>query len=548
MPQAQAEYDYIIAGGGSAGCAAAARLVNQYGARVLLLEGGAMDRNPLIHMPAGSFKLLFSGSADIVGHTSQPEPSLDGRSVVVPQANVLGGGSSVNAMAYLRGSPNDYARWSADVGDEWGWNWEGMLPYFRAQECNVRLNNEFHGVHGPLKIGDPAYKVETSDLFVKAVQGLGVPFRSDFNAREKFGVGYMQVNSHAGRRWSAVDAFIRPLLAEHSSKLTLITGASVQRLLFEGQQAVGVEYVVQGGSLQRVRARSEVLVAAGAMRSPKLLMLSGVGPADQLRRLGIPVLSDLPGVGQNFHDHVMTTVGAYTRDAQTYFGQDKGWPAVRNFIQYKLFGSGPIVSNGAETQAFLRIGGVPESEDLNIQLYSVGMLFPSPFVKRPAPGVTLLANLVRPHSRGSLSLASADPRDELRFVSNYLGDERDLRVLVESIGLMREILRTDPLREKILQEVVPGPQCVSPADLAAYVKQSVETDYHPSGTCKMGRDDDPMAVLTPDLRVRGVQGLRVIDASMMPYILSANLNATVMAVAEKAVDMMLGGGRSQQRT
>ena len=536
----QADYDYVIAGGGSAGCAAAARLVNRYGARVLLLEGGDMDTNPLIHMPAGSFKIVFGDSDHMVRHISEPQAALDGRRVALPQANVLGGGSSVNAMAYLRGSPSDYSKWSAEVGDEWGWNWPGLLPYFRAQECNVKFNDDYHGVDGPLRVNDPAYKVESSDLFIKTMQNQGVPFRSDFNGPEKFGVGYIQVNSHAGRRCSAVDAFLRPLLKANSPKLTLVTRASVQRILFEGNRAVGCEYLVNG-RLKQVRAASEVLITAGSMRSPKLLMLSGIGPAAQLTKHGIKVRSDLPGVGQNFQDHVMTPVSAYTRDTNGYFGEDAGWRALRNYLQYRLFESGPILSNGAETQAFVRIDGAAAPDDPNVQIYSVGLLWPGAPGAKPAHGITLLANLVRPHSRGELRLRSADPKDDLLFEPNYLGDERDLNALIASVRLMRSTLQTHPLSEKVLEEVMPGPSCSSDAELAAYVKRSVETDYHPVGTCKMGRDSDPMSVLTPDLRVRGVECLRVLDASMMPHILSANLNATVTAVAEKAVDMMCGG-------
>lgn len=531
------DYDYIVVGGGSSGCLTAWRLVETYGAKVLMLEAGHLDASLLFKMPAGFFKML-GGSKYLNIYESQPQAMLDGRTTKVPQANVLGGGSSVNAMIYMRGKPSEYDEWDKASGGA-GWSWNHMLPYYTRLEGNQRLAGPAHGIDGPLKVSDHLYICDMAHVFLKTMQGMGVPYTSDFNAGTQYGAGFMQLTTHKGERCSAARAFIDPIAK--NKNFSLKTGAMVTRILFEGERAVGVEYV-HNGKVEQARAGNEVVLTAGSYVSPKLLMLSGVGPAEQLERHGIKVKVDLPGVGQNLQDHHEVPVSAYTNGAYGYYGQERGVKMLINGIQYLLFGSGPVASNGAETCAFVN----PETRDSDttVKIYCVAMIYLDRDVSDvpPGHGVTFTCCLMRPKARGSVTLRSANPADNALINPNFLGHPDDLRTEIAALRYGREILASRPMSDTIAREILPGPDKQTDAELEEFCKRTVKTNYHPVGTCRMGVDSDPTSVVDPELRVRGVSNLRVFDASIMPNLISANTNAPTMAIADKAVSMMMGEG------
>jgi choline dehydrogenase len=532
-------FDYIVVGGGSAGCVVAGRLVAEYGAHVLLVEAGPRGASRILAMPAGYMKFL-ARETYLTMHRVIPQPQLGSRAPIVPQAKVLGGGSAVNAMVYIRGQAEDYDRWDEALGGA-GWSYRDLLPYFIRQEGNDHLGEPYHGVGGPLKVSHLGQHSAMSRAFVQAMQARGIPYTADFNGAQQDGVGFMQhtIDWATRRRCSAVDAFLGPVLS--NPKLTLETETTVTRILLEKGRATGVELQSRGGRIT-VFADAEVILAAGTYMTPKVMMLSGIGPSDELSRHGIGIEADLPGVGRNLQDHHEVPVVATTSGAFGYFGQDRGLAMLSNGLQYLMFKSGAVTTTGVEACAFIDPDG---NERPTIQLYCVPTVYLDRDVSgvEPTHGVTLNPCLLRPKARGSVRLASADPAAMPQVDPQFFGDPDDLRLTIAGLRYAREVLATSPVREMVQTEIFPGPEIASDQDLAAHCRKTVKTNYHPVGTCRMGRADDPHAVVRPDLAVRGVQGLRVVDASIMPTIPSGNTNAPVLAIADKAVDIIIGTSR-----
>jgi choline dehydrogenase-like flavoprotein len=532
------EFDYIVVGGGSAGCVTAGRLVRDFDARVLLLEAGSSDSDRLIHIPAGFSRLLTRPSPHLVSYSSPPQVSLGNRSVTVEQANVLGGGSSVNAMTYTRGAKTDYDGWDASLGGASGWSWNDLLPHFIKQEANQRLGQPFHGIDGPLKVSDLHHPpTEISRSFLLTLQQMGLPFSHDINAGDPAGATYIQSTTFRGSRWSAARAFLTPI--RQKPKLSIKFRSPALRLVFDGNRATGVEFAPDGSRrVERAIAREEIILAAGSYISAKLLMLSGIGPAATLQSHGISVRSNLSGVGRNMQDHNDARLSVRTTANYGYSGEDRGLPMLRNGLQYYLLKSGPATSTGSEVTAFLN--PIDKNARPTIQLYCMGLLYPQAGQKGPlAPGVTLIANLVGPKSRGSMSLRSADPKAPPIINPNWLSHPDDMKALVGGVKFLLDVVGTKPFAGKVAEVLTPGPSLRSDSQLEEFCRNVTSTNWHPVGSCRMGRDNDPDAVLDTKLRVRGVTGVRVFDGSMMPTIISANTNAPIMAIADRGVDLMM---------
>ncbi|WP_374425458.1 GMC family oxidoreductase [Paracoccus sp. (in: a-proteobacteria)] len=538
---AREEFDHIVIGGGSAGCVAAGQLVAQGGCRVLLLEGGHSNRHPLLDMPPGIFKMI-NGSKFMEYHTTVPQPHLNGRAHDIPQGNVLGGGSSVNAQVYMRGRPSDYDAWDAELrgnNDGADWSWNAVLPHFRGMEDNNRLLNEHHGAGGQMKVSDPGHIDQMSRWFVQSVQALGEPFNPDFNGASQRGVGFYQFMNRHGRRSSAAYAFLSPI--EGDPRLTLRLEARAERILIENGRAVGVEWRDKAGTLHESYTRGEVIVTSGALITPKLLMLSGIGPADHLREHGIEVLADLPGVGQNLIDHPEVPIIATANGPYGYFKQGVGWRMIRNGLQFKLFGSGPILSAGVEAGAFVNPDD-PTAEP-TIQAFCVPIVYLDRDTRNLVEdtyGLTVTTVVVKPQSRGEVRLRSANPADKPLVSPNLLKDPADMAAMIAGQRFFVRAFQTGPLAERIKRIAIPDPAALDDATLAQHCRRFVKTNYHPASTARMGADGDPMAVLDARMRVRGIEGLRVADMSAVPDINAGNTNAPAMMLGDRCATFVRG--------
>ncbi len=524
-------YDYIIIGAGSAGCVLANRLSEDPTLRVLLLEAGPRDWHPFIHMPAGLAKLVGQKGINW-NYDTAPEPQLNQRRLWWPRGKVLGGSSSINAMCYIRGVARDYDEWAA--GGAQGWDWNSALPYFKRAECNSRGGDALHGDSGPLHVSDLRYTNPLSAAFIEAGQQAGFPHNHDFNGAEQAGVGLYQVTQKDGARCSSAVAYLQP--ARSRPNLEVVTGALVRRILLANGRAIGVAYAKDGVETQ-AQADREVLLSGGAINSPQLLMLSGIGPADHLAAHGISVSVNAPHVGQNLQDHLDICTLQHSTQRITYDRASE----LKTAFDYFLRGHrGPGSSNIAEAGGFLRSPLAPD-ERADIQLHFVpAMLDDHGRNRLQGDGYTLHACFLRPRSRGRITLNSADPRMDARIEANYLSDAEgfDLKMMLECAKLSRELFAQrafDPYRGAPIH---PARNDLSDSEMIDFIRAKAESVYHPIGTCRMGNDED--SVVDTQLRVRGVDGLRVIDASVMPSLIGGNTNAPTIMIAERASDLIRG--------
>ena len=529
------EFDYIIAGAGSAGCVLANRLSASGKHSVLLLEAGPKDTNIWIHVPLGYGKLFKDKSVNWMYQT-EPEPGLDGRVVFQPRGKVLGGSSSINGLLYVRGQREDYDRWR-QLGNT-GWGYDDVLPYFKKAEDQQRGADEFHGAGGPLPVSDWRHADPLSEAFVAAAAETGIPVNSDFNGASQEGAGFFQTTTRRGRRASTAVAYLRP--AQRQGNLRVETSALAQRVVFERRRAVGVEYR-QNGMVKTARAREEVLVSGGAYNSPQLLQLSGVGPAELLRKHGIDVVLDAPGVGHDLQDHMQVRV--VMKCAKPITLNDYVNNPIRKMmmgLQYAVSRKGPLTIAAGTAGAFFKTDPRLATPDIQIHFlpFSTDKMGEN---LHPFSGFTASVCQVRPESRGSLRIRSADPAAPPEIRINYLATETDRSANVEGLKKLRKILAAPALRQYAAGEYDPGPRVSTDGEILAFCRQRGSTIYHPTSTCKMGNDS--LAVVDQRLRVRGVEGLRVIDGSVMPDLVSGNTNAAIIMIAEKASDMILADAR-----
>lgn len=529
------EHDYIVVGGGSGGCAMAGRLSEDSSHDVCLLEAGGDGTGNLINIPSGAVAMLPTKINNWAFETT-PQPGLNGRKGYQPRGKCLGGSSAINAMVYVRGTASDYDRWANEDGCS-GWSYKDVLPYFKLSECNERIRDAYHGNAGPLNVADLRSDNPFQQIYLEAGKQAGFKITDDFNGADQEGVGIYQVTQKNGERWSAARAYLFPHL--HRKNLTVHTKAMVQRVLFEGKRAVAVEVDLNG---QRIilRARKEIILTAGAIQTPQLLMVSGVGDMDELARNGIQAVHHLPGVGKNLQDHPDFIFGYSTKSLDTLgLSIRGGFRLLREIFRYRKNRRGALSSNFAEGGAFLKTK--PELKDPDVQLhFVVAMVDDHARKMHMGHGFSCHVCLLRPHSRGSLTLQGNSMDKPPLIDIGFLKDPRDLDALVDGFKLTRKIMHAPAMAKWILKDkFTEGVQ--TDAEIREVLRNRVDTVYHPTGTCKMGTDE--MSVVDPQLRVHGLTGLRIVDASVMPSLIGGNTNAPVMMMAEKAVDMIRGVSR-----
>ncbi len=529
------EYDYIVIGAGSAGCVLANRLSADPAKRVLLLEAGGRDTNPWIHVPVGYFKTINNPATDWCFKTA-PDPGLGGRSISWPRGKVLGGSSSINGLLYVRGQPQDFDHWR-QLGNA-GWSFADVLPYFRRAENQERGADDFHGADGPLAVSDMRVRREICDAVIKAAGELGIPERDDFNRDDQEGAGYFQLTTRNGLRCSTAVGYLNPVKSRQN--LDIRTHAQVRNLILEDGRCAGVAFDVKG-TPQAAACRGEVILSAGAIGSPQILMLSGIGSAQHLTDMGIPVTQDMPGVGGNLQDHLQLRTIYRTHRPITLNDQ------ARNPIQKVLMGleflfrrSGPLTMGASQVAIFAKTRPELETPDIQYHVQPWSADSPGEGTHRFS-AFTLSVCQLRPESRGDIRLSSPDPFAHPTIRPNYLSTNLDQQTAIESLKLTRRLVETKTLAPYVAEEMRPGSDAQTDDELLEGARRIAQTIYHPVGTCKMGRD--PNAVVDDRLRVRGIRGLRVADASIMPTITSGNTNAPAIMIGEKASDMIIEDNR-----
>lgn len=536
-PTTMDEFDYVIVGGGAAGCVLAARLTEDPGVTVCLLESGPPDRHPMIRIPAGVIKLLFNPRVAWQFRT-EPSEGTNGRRVFAPQGRTLGGSSSINGMIYNRGLASDYNTW-ASMGNP-GWDYASVLPYFlKSQKRIGGPEGEYVGRSGALPVSDTDWKLPPIDAFLEGVWAQGVPRNADYNGATQAGAGYLQRVIENGRRVNAARAFLRPAMRRDT--LTVRTDAHATRILFEQRRAIGVQYTVSG-QLREVRARREVIVSAGAINTPKLLQLSGVGPAELLRKLQIPVVLDQPAVGQNLQDHYVSRTVVRVKNSRTANNLSR-WPWLGMEIGKWLLKK-PSILGLASSLAYVFWKSSPEQSEPDLQFVLTPISFKGGQfgVLDDFPGMSLAVWAHRPTSTGHVSIVSRDPAQDPIIQPNYLHDEADQRAHIAGVRLTRQFLGSAEVSHYIAREEVPGKDAQTDEEILDFARNTGSTVYHFCGTCRMGAQDDPQAVVGPDLKVHGLEGLRVIDSSVMPRVPSGNTYAPTLMIAEKGADLIRGRG------
>jgi choline dehydrogenase len=524
-------FDYIIVGAGSAGCVLANRLTESGRHRVLLLEAGPADRNPWIHIPIGYAKLFTNAKVNWL-YESEPEPELNNRRIIQPRGKVLGGSSSINGLVYIRGQKEDFDLWR-QLGNA-GWSWDDVLPYFKKAESQQRGADEYHGGDGPLSVSDQTEPHELCEAFIAAGQQTGIPRNDDFNGASQEGIGYFQTTSRKGLRCSTAVGYLRP--ARKRPNLTVVTAALTTRILFDGTRAIGIVFT-RGGESMLARAAGEVILSAGAINSPQALQLSGVGPGGLLRGLGIDIVREVPGVGANLQDHFQTRM--VFRCSRKITLNDVVANPLRKVgigLQYALRRKGPLTISAGYVGAFLRTDPRLATPDVQVHFltFSTDKMGTA---LHDFPGFSASICQLRPESRGSVAIKTADPGDAPAIRVNYLSTELDRTTMVAGLRLLRKISQAPAMAPYVEAELEPGPACRSDADWLAFCRARGSTIYHPTCTCRMG--DDATAVVDARLRVRGLDRLRVVDGSIMPNVVSGNTNAAIVMIAEKGAEMIL---------